>query len=194
MKMTWTEPMTIDSATCLEPCATEMRPGPTLSIGQSKTMSNKHPVVLIPDPNCKDDLVEIDADIAPLISAMWARGWTTFNSCQENLGLVWIEMFCLDAQDFLTIVAQSARREIAWGAKYAHSHLRGVENSRDPDDWDLAGGAWNLSLVLDEEAGEFVEVGPPEILLTVGIRFPRTHLSEVTMLVARSDDRNEIVH
>jgi hypothetical protein len=157
-------------------------------------MSNKHPVVLIPDPDCKEDLVEIDADIGPLISAMWARGWTTFNSCQENLGLVWIQMFWPDAQDFLTIVAQSARQEIAWGARNAHSHLGGVENSRDPDDWHLAATAWNLSEVLDEEADEIVEVGPPEIRLTVGIRFPRTHLSEVTMLVARPDVRNEIVH
>jgi hypothetical protein len=154
-------------------------------------MSDKHPFVLIPHPSREDDLVEIDVEIAPLINGMWSRGWTTFNSCQENLGLVWVEMLVPDAQDFLTIVAQRARQEIAWAAKNAHSHLGGIKTSREPDDWNLAAGAWNLSEELDDETDEIVEVGPPDIIITVGIRFPRTHLSEVTSLVTREDSSIE---
>ena len=46
-------------------------------------------------------------------------------------------------------------------------------------------GADNINEGYDEEQDEVVEYGRPEIMLSVGIRFPRHHLREVTDVVCR---------
>jgi hypothetical protein len=141
-------------------------------------MSNQHPTITLRHPSGEYS-ADIDEEIASLIAAMWSNGWLTRNSCQNNHGFVWVEMEISAAEALLTAVARNASKDVSWGAREAHTSWRGDRSSRDPDQWDLATCAHNLSETLDEEADEIVEIGPPEITLTISVRFPPEHLKEV---------------
>jgi len=149
-------------------------------------MSKQHPTITLRHPSGEYS-ADIDEEIAPLIAAMWSNGWFTLNSCQENHGFVWVEMEVSAAEAFLTAVARNASKDVAWGAREAHTNWRGDRSSRDPDQWDLATCAHNFSEILDEEADEIVEIGPPEITLTISVRFPPEHLMEVVRAISSNE-------
>ena len=82
-----------------------MRRGKTSAIAKYLIAAQRHRAVLIRHPG--GDNVPIDAEIAPLIRVMWRR-WTTYNSCQDNFGYVWVEMAPCCAKEFLALVAGCA--------------------------------------------------------------------------------------
>ncbi|CAN5656289.1 hypothetical protein BH23THE1_BH23THE1_32100 [soil metagenome] len=58
----------------------------------------RHPQV---DVVCFDQNIKVDAGIANLLKLIWKEGVRTYNSCQDNLGKIYIEM---DLDDFKSIV------------------------------------------------------------------------------------------
>jgi hypothetical protein len=52
-----------------------------------------------------DDPVEIDVEIVPLIRAIWAFGFDTELSCQDQDGYVWVELPGKHAQRLLNVIA-----------------------------------------------------------------------------------------
>ena len=145
-------------------------------------MSNEHRTITLHHPDGEYS-ADIDEKIAPLIAAMWSKGWATYNSCEDNHGFIWVEMAYPHAEEFLTIVARNACQPVAMEARTAHTNWRGDHNSRHPDEWDLSIHANNVNEALDEESDEIVDVGPPDMVLTVSVRFPPQHLNEVTRVV-----------
>jgi len=146
------------------------------------TRRQKHATVPVPGPD--GEPVDIDAAVAPLVTAMWTQGWTTFNSCEDDGGWIWVEMPGDDAERFLTLVASKARPEIAQGAQYACSRRGHPFLLEAKDVWDLSASAHDLNEDYDEEGAEVVRKGRPDIVVTVGVRFPPHHLDEVTAIVA----------
>ena len=142
----------------------------------------KHRTVPVPGPD--GEPVEIDEGVAPLIAAMWANGWTTYNSCEDDRGWIWVEMPGSDVERFLTLVARKASPDIAWGAQEACSRRGQPFLLGDRDVWDLSASAHDLNEDYDETGTTIVRKGRPDIAVTVGVRFPPHHLDEVTAIVA----------
>jgi hypothetical protein len=122
--------------------------------------------------------VPIDADIAPLIEALWARGIETRNSCQDNTDdhYVWIEFASpLDASGFLNNVVGRAS---GWRSMYRRAML----------EFDVPGGEWRYAIhpmnlgieqtLVGDEVHER-RIGPNDIDFSVSIRFPRSDLPTV---------------
>jgi hypothetical protein len=129
--------------------------------------------------------VPIDADIAPLIEALWARGIETLNSCQDNTEdhYVWIEFASpLDASGFLNNVVGRAS---GWRSMYRRAML----------EFDVSGGEWRYAIhpmnlgieqtLVGDEVRER-RIGPNDIDFSVSIRFPRTDLPTVMQRVLAS--------
>lgn len=142
----------------------------------------KHDTVALTAPD--GEVVDIDEGIAPLVAALWRNGWTTFNSCEDERGWVWIEMPGADVERFLTLVARKASPEIAWGAREACARRGHPYLLDDRDVWDLSASAHDLNEDYDEDSASVVRKGKPDVAVTVGVRFPRHHLPEVTAIVA----------
>lgn len=60
------------------------------------------------------ELIEVDAGIAPLLIAIWDAGMMTCNSCEENEpGIMWIEFFSMkDVEKFLLIQIEALGNRI----------------------------------------------------------------------------------
>jgi len=142
----------------------------------------KHKTVPVPAPD--GDMVEIDEGVAPLVAAMWRNGWTTYNSCEDDRGWIWIEMPGPDMERFLTLVARKASPDIAWGAQEACSRRGQPFLLGDRDVWDLSASAHDLNEDYAEDGQTIVRKGKADIDITLGVRFPPHHLDEVTAIVA----------
>lgn len=149
---------------------------------QGITRRAKHATVPVPAPD--GDVVEIDEGVAPLIAAMWKNGWSTFNSCEDDGGWIWVEMPGDDVEAFLTLVARKGSPDVAWGAQAACSRRGHPFLLDDRNVWDLSAGAHDLNEDYDEDGTAVVRKGKPDIAVTVGVRFPPHHLDEVTTIVA----------
>lgn len=137
-----------------------------------------------------DEIVEIDAAIAPLIKWIWNAGITTLNSCEDNSGYVWVQFLSADnAERFLNIVADKAGQA---GNRLLRSR---VVNSYDfsPADcrlfesrYDVPKDSWLVSVCSDwSEESE-------EIELSISVRFPREHLCEVMTVLEIEAARGKI--
>jgi hypothetical protein len=140
--------------------------GSTDEIGE--VITGDHPTVMIRDQF--GELVAIDTEIAPLIARLWALDYITWNSCQDNFGYVWIEFSVDDASRFLTTLANCGDPYIEERAKdpfdlspHDREHL--VSLYRCPADY------WLIAVIPDFVDGE--------VVLMVGIRFPREQLARV---------------
>lgn len=149
---------------------------------QGITRRAKHATVPVAAPD--GEMVEIDEGVAPLVAAMWKNGWTTFNSCEDDGGWIWVEMPGDDVEKFLTLVARKGSPDVAWGAQAACSRRGHPFLLDDRNVWDLSAGAHDLNEDYDEDGTEVVRKGKPDIAVTVGVRFPPLHLDEVTAIVA----------
>jgi hypothetical protein len=128
----------------------------------------------------------IDRGIASLILELWKADIDTCNSCENNVprGWVWIEFTTAhDAESFLNIVAQDYDED----ADSLYQRINRLWQGDDIDerkDWIYHVYPIDLSLehAVDEVEGtcEIVPDGPAQFMFTVSIRFPRTHLAEVT--------------
>jgi hypothetical protein len=131
--------------------------------------------------------VAIDATIAPLIEGMWLREWMTFNSCEDNFGYVWLELDHTTAEELLTLVAQHASDESV--ARSAASPTPMADRrpmdlrapAEDPEEWLIGVLSGDVNEVL--KGDEIISVGPPAIMISISIRFPKHHLSQVTEIV-----------
>ena len=53
-----------------------------------------------------DQMIDVDAEMAPLLRALWDKGIMTCNSCQEiEPGIMWIEFYSAeDVEAFVTLL------------------------------------------------------------------------------------------
>lgn len=122
---------------------------------------------------------EVDEQIADLILDCWRLGSWTVNSCQDNLGKVWIEFVGgREAEAFASIAAG----EFSFDADSLYSRVLGWGEATDPDIM------WRYDLIPDDRNVKWVGthpdqtpnvLGPPLVGFTVSIRFPPSDLPEV---------------
>lgn len=127
---------------------------------------------------------QIDEGIADLVLELWKAGIHTRNSCEDNVpkGYVWIEFSTVsNAETFLDIVVN----------KYSDSWTSLYQRLYAP--WGYFGGTrskgWCCEVLpvdlnaedryVDEDTIETVSIGPPSMLFTMSVRFPRTDLATV---------------
>lgn len=137
-----------------------------------------HPTTEMTTPD--GDVVNIDTEIVPLIARLWKLGLKTLNSCQDNFGYVWIELFADDVERLLTIIAQSGNDFISERAREAfclspHDRDQLVTVYRRPADY------WLL------DVDPFSYDDEPEVRLSISLRFPREQLVQVETALAAID-------
>jgi hypothetical protein len=124
------------------------------------------------------DVVEIDTEIAPFIDRLWKLNFTTLNSCQDNFGYVWVELFPDHLERLLTILADSDDDFLWERARDAvclspHDRERLVTQDLVPAD------SWLLDVCAQQDDDD------PAIYLTVSLRFPRDQLARVESALAK---------
>lgn len=138
-----------------------------------------HETVLIQNP-LFGETVAVDCNIAPLIQSLWQLGIHTDDSCQNiGSGCIWIQFSSgQDAMRFLNLVAGIRDLEGPESADGLYFRMLNAEGG-----WDYEVGPWDANLVLDpaEQTGGFV--GPPDLVLPVGVRFPITDYFRILHLV-----------
>jgi hypothetical protein len=142
--------------------------GTSTADGAAAAITVNHPTVMMRDRF--GELVGIDTEIAPLIGRLWALHYTTWNSCQDNFGYVWIEFSPDDASRFLTTLANCCDPYIEERAKEPfdlspHDSVLLVSDYCRPADY------WLIAANPHYTEGE--------VVLSVGIRVPREHLARV---------------
>lgn len=117
--------------------------------------------------------IDIDKNIAPLISELWLREVHTTNSCENNNGYVWIEFDDLmDIKDFLSFVFE--------GQKYGHNGDKLFNDSKLS--WVYSTRIEDSNMVYDEVNGQdfiynpFKRINP---IMSISVRFPIDHYEEV---------------
>ena len=130
-----------------------------------------HPTIDIRHP-VGGKAIPIDRAIAPLISAIWALGWNTFDCCQNWNGRVFLTMPCQDAQKLIALIASKARSPVARGAVKGPSWdiwaTPLVYLSREPD-----------ALTVDFDEAKRLD----DVRLAISFLFPARHLAEVTRVI-----------
>ena len=124
------------------------------------------------------DGVPIDADIAPLITALWKSGIDTLNSCQDNGPdhQVWIEFAtAYDASRFLNaVIGRFGNDRTVYG--------RAMGTAMDtPDAWTYAVFPHNFGIdeqIIDDELVER-RIGPNDVDFSISIRFPRRDFAPI---------------
>jgi hypothetical protein len=134
----------------------------------------EHPQVRIEHGSWSAD---VDEEIAPLILACWRAGVDTDNSCQENRpGIAWIEFLtAADAERFTTTVVRD-RDDLYW---------RAFPNDDGEVHWEWAAVPGDLGEEWDEATDEIERIGPSDIQIAVGIRFPRSDIPLLTERLSR---------
>ena len=141
----------------------------------------KHLKTMVRHPQYSEP-VAVDKDIAPLIRALWQIGINTDESCQNvGPGSVWI-LFSTgqDALKFLSAVATIRDMEEPDAANRLYFRMLNGEGG-----WKYDVVPWDLNLVFEshQEYGEFM--GPPEMVLPVGVQFPIEDYFRVLHLIKR---------
>ena len=117
--------------------------------------------------------VEIDVEIVPLIRAIWALGFDTELSCQDDDGYVSVALPGKHAQRVLNAIA-AADREL-------RANILGLVpiEVEDPEDFYAyqRAHAWRFSV------GALSD--PDGVWLEVGVRFPRSQLPAVVAALER---------
>ena len=124
-------------------------------------MNTEHKQISIFNP-FYNEYIEVDEGISELLGVLWLLRIETSLSCEENKpGIVWIVFSSMDDyQRFLNTLAN-----VDYGF-----YLNEIESS---ENWSASIWPWNLSEKIDEDKGEIVPTGPPEILCSVSVRFPK---------------------
>ena len=137
-------------------------------------MRPEHPQVRIEHGSWSAD---VDEEIAPLILACWRAGIDTDNSCQENRpGIAWVEFpTAADAEHFTTNVVCDMDA-LYW---------RAFPNDDGEIHWEWAAVPEDLGEELDEATDEIERIGPPDIRIVVGVRFPRSDIPLLTEKLSR---------
>lgn len=81
-------------------------------------MNPNHDTIPVAHPDSSREPVPIDAMIAPLIEAMWARGIRTNSSCQQpdpRQNRASIDLELDDANDLAMILEECGDDELVWG-------------------------------------------------------------------------------
>jgi hypothetical protein len=111
-----------------------------------------------------DLTAEVDAEIAPLIEALWKLELITLNSCHDQDGRVWIHFATAwHAERFLDAVAGEPDDEV----EGLHNRIVGKLGPSDPDELDVfdAERLWHYEALPSEYQGQ--------IYLTISVRFPK---------------------
>jgi hypothetical protein len=134
-------------------------------------ITTEHPQVCI---TVGGDDIEVDEELAELITLMNGAGIHTIMSCQDNDGgrgtarRVWVDVFADDLIAFLEILDRPGEVD-DWESLSCR-----IACEYEPDDWQdyRENRSWHYALCVDRIDGELGD-------LTVGVRFPHTDLSEV---------------
>jgi hypothetical protein len=129
----------------------------------------RHPYEVLDYHGIPDAPVEIDAEIVPLIRAIWALGFDTELSCQDDDGRVWVELPGKHAQRLLNVIAGE-------DGELRANILRLVPVEIGPDGFyaHQEAHSWDLQTVALRDCG-----GEPDVWLSIGVRFPREQLRAV---------------
>ena len=118
----------------------------------------------------------VDVGIAPLLWELWqALGMCTLNSCQDDDGMVWLHFFSGEpAAAFLNIATALTPDGEAHG--YVESlRIRAIGSNRT---WDY--DAFPVNFAEDDD--------PPNITMTVSIRFPISEYPDVLSCLQRHNE------
>lgn len=139
-------------------------------------MDRRHEAVILRDRF--GDEVEIDVGIAPLIKELWRAGIDTWESCEDDDGMVWIDLDQWDNIAFIKIVAGEYDDDID------SLHNRVMQGWKHNDG--SLDGQWRYGVALNEYSWDPAPPpGVPPTSLIVSIRFPRSDYKEVLRLVRR---------
>lgn len=50
------------------------------------------------------DYVDVDSNMVRILSKIWELGFVTYNSCEDNNGLIWLEFDIYDGMNFFEIL------------------------------------------------------------------------------------------
>lgn len=78
-----------------------------------------HKTVELMNPTYKD-ICDIDEGIIDLISVIWRVGYSTYNSCEDNNGEIWIEF---DLEEFKSLCQIAHTFNLDHGDKYEYDTL-----------------------------------------------------------------------
>jgi hypothetical protein len=155
-----------------------------------------------------DFQAEVDAEIAPLILALWRIECWTVLSCQDNFGRVWISFANGGgAERFLTIVADrydedegslyqrivsSYGESIAAVRAALKEHYPDLPEEDDAvfgraDDWWYSVGVNDLAIP-DDDAPP-ADPPPADLTFAVSVRFPKSDYDEVLRRVEALGER-----
>ncbi|WP_347839603.1 hypothetical protein [uncultured Draconibacterium sp.] len=139
----------------------------------------KHETVKVYNPEFHE-FIEIDKEIAELIKALWEKGIVTYNSCQENKpGIIWIDFPYYDGETFLNILCSR---------HYDHIY-ESIVLANYQSEWRLDVVPNDLSEFINEN-DEVETEGPPEIVLSLSIRFPKKDYPEVLKRIKQWEPTN----
>jgi hypothetical protein len=117
--------------------------------------------------------IRIDVEIAPLIRRLWELGFDTCNSCQDNFGYVWVQFDSAShTEGFLTSIRRGGDAELGHRAcnPYPVSPHDRAKLATDYHAWE---DSWLIAA--DTNAPD----DDQDLLISIGIRFPREHLARV---------------
>ena len=132
--------------------------------------------------------VDIDVEIAPLITEIWKTGMLTVNSCQENKpGIAWIQFVMpAMANDFVNIVAGPYSEELdslynraraAGGGNAGPVEVAGNMNTEPVEGaWEYDTYPFNLTTAASNGCVEEDPTGLLASNVLVSIRFPHADL------------------
>lgn len=126
------------------------------------------------------EVVEIDNAIAPFITRLWKMNFTTLNSCQDNFGYVWIELFADDLERLLTILANS-NDDFLWERARDPFCLSPHDREKLLTRYQAPADSWLFDVNATQDDDD------PAIYLTVSLRFPKEQLAQVEAALARFD-------
>lgn len=132
--------------------------------------------------NYDENEIEIDIELAPLISELWKRNINTMKSCQEiNPGIAWIEFISgMDAEIFLNIVAQ----EVSEKSNSMYQRIIGMDNCKNH--WEYDTHAFDTSMYLETDKNNKTtahHTGKPRFIFPVSIYFPKSDIKKILKLI-----------
>jgi hypothetical protein len=126
------------------------------------------------------DVVAIDTAIAPFIARLWALNLMTLNSCEDNFGYVWVELFPEHLERLLTILA-NGDDDFLWERAREPVGLSPHDRERLVTQYRVPADSWLLDVCAQQDDDD------PAIYLTVSLRFPKEQLALVEAALARFD-------
>jgi hypothetical protein len=138
---------------------------------KSRTQDLEHKTMPVKDFMGHD--IDIDENIAPLISEIWKAQINTNNSCQDNVpaDYVWVEFSSInDFDKFINIINNSLTERSTM-----YERMMGYDGPH----WRYNSLMHDENEVYESDVDDIVAIGPPKFKVTISLRFPQCDLDEV---------------